>query len=101
MTVTQLKSALSVGCPVIVGIEVWSSFEYSEVETTGFVPMPNKSSESLLGYHCMLIMGWKTIKGIEYMIVKNSYGKEFGDNGYLYIPMDFIGRHVTDMWVAK
>ncbi|OPH61703.1 hypothetical protein BC351_00225 [Paenibacillus ferrarius] len=101
MTVTQLKSALSEGCPVVLGIEVWNSFEYDEVKNTGFVPLPDKTKESIIGYHAMLIMGWKKIYDKEYMIVRNSYGQNFGDNGYLYIPMDFIGRYVTDMWVAK
>ncbi|MGG1555015.1 C1 family peptidase [Paenibacillus ferrarius] len=101
MTVAQYKSALSEGNPVIMGIEIYDSFTGGEVERTGIVPLPDRNKESFNGYHGILGMGYKLIGNSEYMICRNSWGPVWGDKGYFYLPMDFIGRHVTDMWVAK
>jgi C1A family cysteine protease len=97
----QLKQALADGLPVVLGIELWSSFESAEVERTGIVPMPDKTKEYLLGGHAVAAYGYKTINGIEYIICRNSWGKEWGDKGYFYLPMAFLGRYISDMWVVE
>ncbi|RTE05478.1 C1 family peptidase [Paenibacillus whitsoniae] len=101
MTAAQLKEALSEGRPVVMGIEIYSSFESADVARTGIVSMPDKRREALLGGHAVLAMGYKVIGGIEYIICRNSWGADWGDKGYFYLPMDFIGRYVSDMWVAS
>lgn len=100
MQVPQLKQALADGHLVAMGIEIYSSFESAEVARTGIVPMPDKTKEQLLGGHAVAAYGYTEIKGIEYIIVRNSWGKDWGDQGYFYLPMDFVGRYVSDMWVV-
>lgn len=98
--------------PVLIGIKVYESFE--NVGSDGFVPMPKKGEE-LLGGHALNIAGyfWKTkdaLKDIKYLlgdknnykglyfIIRNSWGTDFGDKGYLYIPAEFIKKYSSDWW---
>jgi C1A family cysteine protease len=98
MTKAQLREELAHGNPVVMGIQVYESFETAEVARTGIVPMPDTSKEEFLGGHAILAMGYKFIGNKEYIICRNSWGKGWGDNGYFYLPMDFIGWYVSDMW---
>jgi C1A family cysteine protease len=101
MTIAQLKEALSGGTPVVMGIEIYDSFESAEVARTGVVPMPDKDKEQYLGGHAILAMGYKHIGNTEYIICRNSWGPDWGDRGYFYLPMVFIGRYVSDMWTGR
>lgn len=45
-----------------------------------------------VGGHAIKIAGWKTINGIPYLIVQNSYGKSLGDNGLFYFPREVVNK---------
>lgn len=93
-----LKVALSEGYPVVFGAEIFSSFESERVAKTGIVPMP-RFWERSLGGHAMLAVGYNDPK--QHVIVRNSWGDQWGDNGYCYIPYRYFEKYVTDMWVGK
>jgi C1A family cysteine protease len=96
---TMLKTALAEGQPVVIGINVYSSFESNEVATTGIVPMPNTETEQLLGGHAVLVVGYDETK--EWAIVRNSWGIDWGEKGYFYLPYQYwTAGLVTDMWTG-
>jgi len=33
-----------------------------------------------------------------YFIVRNSWGENFGDKGYIYIPASFLQKYSSDWW---
>lgn len=47
------------------------------------------------GYHCMSVVGWDD-KGF---IIRNSWGKLWGDMGYCHYPEKDWGKHV-EAWIA-
>jgi C1A family cysteine protease len=95
---SQLQTCLANGFPFVFGIKVYDSFESKEVQTTGIVPMPNITSERFLGGHALMAIGYDVEK--KYFIIRNSWGVEWGDNGYCYIPFDYlIDRNLaSDFW---
>lgn len=86
--IISIKQVLLTNKPVILGMMVYSSFEGKEVEKTGIVPIPDTKNESILGGHCMLIVGYDDKKKL--VKVLNSWGSDWGDNGYCYIPYEYI-----------
>jgi C1A family cysteine protease len=93
--------ALNNGYPVVVGFNVYSSFETTSVARTGYMPYPNTKREKLLGGHAVLIVGYN--KNDSMFIVRNSWGASWGDNGYFYMPFQVIQNTNMsgDFWVIK
>jgi C1A family cysteine protease len=97
----EVQSALAEEMPVAIGFTVYKSFESFDVAETGIVPMP-KAGESQLGGHAVLVVGYKKIDGKLYFIIRNSWGTDWGDKGYCYMPEEFFTKGiVVDMWTGK
>ncbi len=83
----DMLACLSERTPIIFGFTVFDSFESDAVAQSGYVPMPKKS-ESILGGHCVVAVGYDTHKRI--FIVRNSWGNDWGDKGYCYMPFKYL-----------
>lgn len=42
--------------------------------------------------HAIYCCGWKVINGVEYLEFVNSWGEEWGDNGFGYLPKSYIEK---------
>jgi C1A family cysteine protease len=93
----SMKHALANGFPFVVGISIYTSFESDEVGTTGKVPMPKSNDESL-GGHAVLVCGYDD--ETQMFIVRNSWGPDWGDKGYFYLPYKYLTNPAlsSDMW---
>ena len=97
-TLAQIKAAIVTG-PVVFGFTVYDSFEGNDIAKTGIMPMPAKS-ESVIGGHCVVAVGYITIKNVPYIICRNSWGADWGDKGYFYMPAKYIASSLaSDFWV--
>jgi C1A family cysteine protease len=95
----DMQSALAQGFPVVFGISVYESFESDAVAKTGIVPMPNYNTESNLGGHAVCAVGYDlTVKTI---LVRNSWGPEWGMGGYFTLPFQYVTDLADDMWCMK
>ena len=74
--------------PIVFGFLVYSSFESNTVANTGVVPVPNTSQETLLGGHCMNIIGYDNTNN--WFICANSWGTSWGKSGLCYIPYTYL-----------
>jgi C1A family cysteine protease len=105
----DIKGVLFEGYPIVFGCDVYTSFDTPETAKTGIIPFPNYSkffnspvaAEDYISGHCMIIVGYDD--RIQCFIVRNSWGKEWGDNGYCYIPYDYLTNKYLayDFWVIK
>jgi C1A family cysteine protease len=95
-----IRASVAKGMPVVFGIAVYESFEGAGPAKTGVVPMPDTSKEKLMGGHAVLCVGYDNTKQV--LIMRNSWGADWGDKGYFYLPYDFTKQGlVHDAWTAK
>jgi C1A family cysteine protease len=95
-------NALANGYPVVIGFTVYSSFESGNWwYTSANMPYPNTRTERILGGHAVLLVGYNN--NTQRFIVKNSWGTNWGDNGYFYMPYQVIQNTnmSSDFWVIK
>ena len=81
----DIKSAIVEGYPVIVSLHLHESF--NNVGSDGFVKRPD-DSDPVVGWHAMVIVGFSDKDKV--FIVRNSWGTDFGDKGYCYIPYSYV-----------
>ncbi|HBS04592.1 MAG TPA: hypothetical protein DEA96_06495 [Leptospiraceae bacterium] len=95
------KSALAEGNPIIFGINLYNSFDRHR---NGKVPMPTASEQSRgqHGGHAMLCVGYSDRDQV--FIVRNSWGSEWGDAGYCYLPYRYVINdkfNDGDSWIIR
>lgn len=99
-SMSQMRGCLAAGYPFALGFSVYDSFESEAVARTGEVPMPGMH-EALLGGHAVLAVGYDDAKGC--FIVRNSWGVNWGADGYFYLPYAFLMNSdlSDDFWTVK
>ena len=93
--------ALTNGYPIIMGFTVYTSFMSANVAKTGNMPYPNTKREKLLGGHAVLLVGYNKTKKV--FIARNSWGTNWGDGGYFYMPFNVVTNTSmsSDYWIIK
>ena len=99
-TLTDMKNCLASGFPFVFGFSVYTSFESSQVATTGVVNLPTKG-EKLLGGHAVLCVGYDDIS--QRFLVRNSWGSGWGQKGYFTIPYTYLTNLnlASDFWTIR
>lgn len=93
----QMKGCLASGFPFVIGFYVYESFESPSVEASGNVPMP-QAGERVLGGHAIVVVGYDDTRQV--WICRNSWGPNWGDAGYFYMPYAYLDSEnlATDVW---
>ena len=97
----SMKSCLAEGFPIMIGIQVYTSFESEAVAETGIVPLPDTDAEQCLGGHAQTILGASDRK--EAFLSLNSWGPGWGLAGYSWIPYKYIldPQLASDFWSVR
>jgi len=95
--VSEVKTALLKGIPVLCSIPIYSSFSSN---STGKIVYPDVSKESFLGGHAIVIVGYKDEDKptTGWLKCKNSWGPEWGRRGYFYISYKYFVDLAWDAW---
>lgn len=99
----RLKAALAHGLPVVLGFLVTNGF--ASTDNTGVVPISGPDDVIINDNgnpagHAVCAVGYDDDKQI--VIIRNSWGKEWGDKGYCYFPYElFQNGIVQDMWTGR
>lgn len=99
-TEKHVKACLAEGFPVVFGFTVYESFESELVAKTGKMIMP-MHSETPVGGHAVLLVGYDD--ELKVWIVRNSWGVEWGDKGYFYMPYEYLldPDLAADFWTVR
>ncbi|MBR6879399.1 MAG: hypothetical protein IKM95_08520 [Bacteroidales bacterium] len=82
----DIKSALYEGYPVAITLKIFDSFNPRK----GFIRIPSEQEiqNEKSGYHTMVVCGYND--EARFFVVRNSWGRKFGEKGYCYIPYGYI-----------
>lgn len=99
-TLQGVKECLADGYPISFGFMIYDSMMSSEVARTGNVPIP-KPNERAIGGHAVLAVGYDDSK--ECLIVRNSWGTNWGEKGYFYLPYWYVTtlNASADYWTIR
>jgi C1A family cysteine protease len=97
-TINDMLTCLADGYPVVIGITLYESFESDEVRRTGVVNMPG-SYERVIGGHAVLVVGYD--QSTKRLLVRNSWGPNWGQNGYFTIPYEYVEKLGADFWTIR
>lgn len=80
-------AAVASGLPIVFGTYIPKEY-YDEGDRTGVMPAPGPELEAPGGGHAMLIVGYDA--AARQWIVRNSWGTDFADGGYVRIPFETL-----------
>lgn len=97
------RHTLAEGYPIAFALNTFQSFDEA-TRNRGRVPIPKQSDNvrETHGWHAMLCVGYSDKDRM--FIVRNSWGSEWGDQGYCYIPYDYVihpDYNGHDSWIIK
>lgn len=102
--INDFKDVIHSGDPIVIGFNVYQSFEGDAIAANGIMPMP-AAGEQMIGGHAVEVGGYDDnfdnldgSKGALY--VRNSWGPDWGAKGYFWMPYKFAfdPAQVSDIW---
>ncbi len=91
-----LRHALDQGLAVLLGVQLFATW-YGPLDD-GRIALPTKRA-SVLGGHAVLLVGYDGDAGAsDYFIIRNSWGADWGEGGYAYLPDAYIDAHGLQAW---
>jgi C1A family cysteine protease len=106
----QIKAVLVAGLPCMFGFTAYQSIYAEHNVCLGHIPYPTRN-DVMAGGHAMVAVGYDDHHVIESdddpdnpsvgaILVRNSWGTDWGQGGYGWLPYDYIlGELTADWWV--
>lgn len=90
----EIREALAGKQPVILGMEMFTGFN-DITKDNNVINLPGAVTVSL-GYHAVVIMGYDD--QTQRFLIKNSWGENWGDRGYAWLPYDYVTSYGLERW---
>lgn len=103
----RIRTFIAFGIPSMFGFTVFSSYQQAE-DNEGKIPFPTRR-DTIAGGHAVVAVGYddsvtiknnnlggETTKGA--LLIRNSWGKEWGDAGYGWLPYEYVLKGLADDW---
>lgn len=103
----KVKAVLAAGFPCMFGFTAYSSiYDEANIEN-GYIPFPDPNRDRVVGGHAVVAVGYNDHKCIPYadgtrragaLLIRNSWGREWGVEGYGWLPYDYVLKGLTADW---
>ena len=101
-----IKTYLAGGVPSMFGFTVYNSIDQAGAD--GAIPFPG-AKEKVSGGHAIVAVGYDDAKKIRNrekgaketvgaFLIRNSWGEGWGDNGYGWLPYDYVSAGLAEDW---
>ena len=94
--IKDIVDALNADKPVVTSMNVYDSFYELDNPGNIILPMPT-ADENLIGGHAVTFVGYDLPKKL--FLARNSFGEEWADNGYFWVPFDYTEQDFMDSWI--
>jgi hypothetical protein len=96
-TLTNLATVVDDGHPVVLGLEISAEF---------YMPPVNASIRAaidspLVGRHAVVVVGHGTEAGDQTFLIRNSWGKQWGEQGYAWISHHYLEPRLISLGVYE
>lgn len=93
MLLDQIKWMLAAGLPSMFGFTV-----YDSISNDGWIPFP-KEGDKVAGGHAIVAVGYDDQQGNGALLIRNSWGTDWGHDGYGWLPYEYVLRGLAnDFW---
>ena len=90
----SLINTLALDHPAVIGIQLYGGF--TEVDKSDPILKMPKPNEEPTGGHAVCIVGYDLDQ--KQFLCRNSFGIDWGDQGYCWIPFEYADKNFSDMW---
>lgn len=95
LNIKDIIDALNADYPVVTSMNVYDSFQDLDNSNNSILPLP-KLNEELIGGHAVAFVGYDLPKKL--FLARNSFGTDWGEEGYFWVPFDYAERDFMDNW---
>jgi C1A family cysteine protease len=83
------------------GLTIYSSIYEEANYKKGYIPIPH-SKDNVQGGHAVVAVGYDDTKiigtSVGALLIRNSWGTNWGEQGYGWLPYDYILKGLTSDW---
>jgi C1A family cysteine protease len=98
--IADMQACLAEGFPFVFGFTAFAALESAAVERTGVLPMPGPDDKTI-GGHAVMAVGYDKARKV--FKVRNSWGADWGLDGYFWMPEDYLDSpsYADDFWTIR